>query len=229
MVSQTLSKRELAVEHFFEWPMIWITALLLPVIIIPTFYDLAPTWKSIFTSINIFIWVLFYLELFTKLVVSKSYIRTLKKNWLLVIILLSPALLVLRLFRVARLVRIVRLLRVQNVVKHARTNIKRLIYNIEYIFLTFIVFIAVSSFIMLEVESRSGGTITDFNDALWWAVITITTIGYGDIVPASINGRIFAAIVSLIGVVLFMTIIARITAIFVRDNKSLLKNSRKRA
>lgn len=220
MASQTLSKRELAVEHFFEWPMIWITVLLLPIVAIPAFYNLAPTFASLFKYANIFIWVLFYLELFTKLVVSENYLSTLKKNWLLVIILLSPALLILRLFRVARLVRIIRLFHLQSIVKHTRANVKRLIYNIEYIFLTFITFILISSFFILEVESRAGGAIVDYNDALWWAVITITTIGYGDIVPTSTEGRVFAAIVSLIGVVLFMTLIARITAIFVQDSRS---------
>ncbi|KAA9130977.1 ion transporter [Marinihelvus fidelis] len=40
----------------------------------------------------------------------------------------------------------------------------------------------------------------DIPTAMWWAVITITTVGYGDVVPVSNGGRIFAGVVSLVGI-----------------------------
>jgi voltage-gated potassium channel len=39
-------------------------------------------------------------------------------------------------------------------------------------------------------------------DALWWAVVTVTTVGYGDVVPVTAGGRFFAGIIAIIGVAL---------------------------
>ena len=49
-------------------------------------------------------------------------------------------------------------------------------------------------------------------DGLWWAVQTLTTVGYGDVVPASTAGRIIATIVMLNGIALLTVITAAVTA-----------------
>jgi voltage-gated potassium channel len=60
---------------------------------------------------------------------------------------------------------------------------------------------------MLETERHvPGAKITDFPDALWWAITTVTTVGYGDLTPVSDQGRLVAAAlmvggISLLGVV----------------------------
>jgi len=49
---------------------------------------------------------------------------------------------------------------------------------------------------------------------LWWAVQTVTTVGYGDIVPTHVGGRIVAAILMLVGIGLLSVVTAVITAAF---------------
>jgi voltage-gated potassium channel len=51
---------------------------------------------------------------------------------------------------------------------------------------------------VLEVAVDSG--INGFNNALWWAVVTVTTVGYGDIVPETTAGRLIGAALMLVGV-----------------------------
>lgn len=206
---------EKEIEAILEWPMIFLTFLLIPIITIPFVYSLSPFWSAVFYYSDIAIWIFFYLELFIKLLVSKSRLNTLKKNWFLLIILLIPTLRIFRLARLARLLRILRLLRLQSLVKRLSENVQNLITNLEFVVISLLVIILGSAFVMWQVEQQSGGSINSFGDALWWAVITITTVGYGDIVPTTSAGRLVGSVASLVGVILFMVIIAKITSVFV--------------
>jgi voltage-gated potassium channel len=61
--------------------------------------------------------------------------------------------------------------------------------------------LAVASILVLLFESRSpDANITTGGDALWWAVVTITTVGYGDRYPVTALGRITAVFVMFSGV-----------------------------
>jgi voltage-gated potassium channel len=49
-------------------------------------------------------------------------------------------------------------------------------------------------------------------DALWWGVVTLTTVGYGDVTPVTTEGRIAAMVLMLLGIGLFGAITATITS-----------------
>ncbi len=71
----------------------------------------------------------------------------------------------------------------------------------------------VSSLTMLDVERRApGALITTYPDALWWAVVTITTVGYGDVYPVTDIGRIIAVGVMLGGIALLGVVTATIAS-----------------
>jgi voltage-gated potassium channel len=52
----------------------------------------------------------------------------------------------------------------------------------------------------------------DFTDGIWYAIVTVTTVGYGDVVPQTANGRVFGAFLVLFGVVMFSLVTANIAA-----------------
>ncbi|XP_044067969.1 potassium voltage-gated channel, KQT-like subfamily, member 2a isoform X3 [Siniperca chuatsi] len=60
-----------------------------------------------------------------------------------------------------------------------------------------------ASFLVYSVEKESNDEFETYADALWWGLITLTTIGYGDKVPKTWNGRLLAATFSMIGVAFF--------------------------
>jgi voltage-gated potassium channel len=75
-------------------------------------------------------------------------------------------------------------------------------------------------------ESRlNSGMFSRLFDSFWWAFVTITTVGYGDRVPATVPGRILAIIVMLLGIVAISTLSGTIASIFVdrkiREGKGL--------
>ena len=66
--------------------------------------------------------------------------------------------------------------------------------------------------LMTAVDHENFGTL---GAGLWWAVQTVTTVGYGDLVPTSASGRILATLVMLLGLAFLSVITAAITSSFV--------------
>jgi len=63
---------------------------------------------------------------------------------------------------------------------------------------------------------------TDFSDALWWSLVTVTTVGYGDISPTTLGGRIVGVILMITGIGLLGILTATIASLFIEDQ--LLEN-----
>lgn len=66
-------------------------------------------------------------------------------------------------------------------------------------------------------------------DALWWCLVTVTTVGYGDVVPATIAGRIIAAVLMIIGIGLIGSLTTSLTAAFYSRNEAKQKKHSKDA
>ena len=69
-------------------------------------------------------------------------------------------------------------------------------------------------------HDREGASITTVGDAMWWAGVTATTIGYGDEVPVTTEGRTIAVALMLLGIALFAVLTAHIAAYYVRDERT---------
>jgi len=79
----------------------------------------------------------------------------------------------------------------------------------------------------------AGSNISGFGDALWWALVTTTTVGYGDFFPVTVTGRIVAGALMVVGISLIGVVTASVAAWFVRlttaesdqrDEASIAKN-----
>lgn len=60
---------------------------------------------------------------------------------------------------------------------------------------------------------------------LWWAIQTVTTVGYGDVVPKSVAGRLIASLVMLLGIGFLTVITATITATFIESKRRQLQGA----
>lgn len=82
---------------------------------------------------------------------------------------------------------------------------------------TFLVWISAASAFTIVEDVGVGGRYSSFFDALWWSLTTITTVGYGDIVPVTAIGRLVGGFCMFIGISMFGLITAQLAALLVKD------------
>ena len=128
----------------------------------------------------------------------------------------------LRLARLSRVARITRLLRgksKRDLVKDVLDNRGR--YAVFVTLLATMIVLAVSSVLVLQLESKSANAnIKTGGEALWWAVVTITTVGYGDYYPVTPGGRLVATVVMFCGVGIIGSLASILASVLVPTPKA---------
>jgi voltage-gated potassium channel len=118
-----------------------------------------------------------------------------------------------RLARIARIARIFRGLRATRLLTSMVLN-KRRQSTVLAATLLAVVLVVASSTAILHFEDQPDSNITTAPDALWWAFATITTVGYGDLYPKTVEGRLVAALLMTTGIALFGAFSAGLAAWF---------------
>ncbi len=182
-----------------------------------------PAWAQVFIDFEIFSVIVFTIEYGLRVwacVESPQYtdplwgrIRFMFSAWALVDLLaILPFYLTLfttdfGLLRILRLLRVVRLYRLTKY-SHALNMIQRAVQYtkeeliLSYTFLLFAMLIASSIIYYIEhpVQPEAFSSIPT---AMWWGVVTMTTLGYGDVYPITALGKLFGGFIAILGVALF--------------------------
>ena len=86
--------------------------------------------------------------------------------------------------------------------------------------LVFLLFIAVAALLMMALEGRTEGSpFADLFKALWFTVVTITTVGYGDISPSSVPAQVLSMVIMLVGIGLVGIITGSVASGLVESNR----------
>jgi voltage-gated potassium channel len=72
--------------------------------------------------------------------------------------------------------------------------------------------------VLLFEEKAKGSNIHSYPDALWWAIVTVTTVGYGDRYPVTAGGRAVAVVLMLVGIGLIGVLTATVASVFVKEH-----------
>ena len=80
------------------------------------------------------------------------------------------------------------------------------------------IFIAYISAVQITITERSveGSNIKNFGDGIWWAITTVTTVGYGDRYPTTSQGKVMAVGLMILGISLMGVVTASVAAWFVK-------------
>ena len=174
----------------------------------PAFVNpIPPSTQSLLSTVQWVIWIAFAADLIYGLFSAGDKVKYLKKHPLEVAAVLLPFLRPLRLMRVISFGG----LAIQKVAigRQFAITIKVFIASI---------FVAYVSAVQITITERvvEGSNIKNFGDGLWWAITTVTTVGYGDRYPTTTEGRFIAVALMIMGISLMGVITASVAAWFVK-------------
>jgi voltage-gated potassium channel len=187
-------------------PLTIAAVIWLPFLIIPLFVRLKGGVAATFDAVDYTIWALFVIEYLVKLWLAPArwgFVKTHKLDLAMV------ALPMLRRLARAGTVLSVGLKRARALLTH---------HNLHFVLLSVavIVFVAAGLEVAFEVNAK-GSNIHGFADALWWAVVTVTTVGYGDKFPVTAAGRGVAVVLMLVAIGLIGVLTATVASFFVGE------------
>lgn len=206
---------------FLNLTVIILTIYVLGALLIDTFFALPKETSLLLTYIDHAICIFFFIDFCIRFYKAENKLQFMRWGWvdLLSSIPMVDFLRVGRLLRLLRLMRIVRAFRTtQHLINHIFANkAEGGITSVALLAILLVIFSAIS---ILQVENAPNSNIKTAEDAIWWAYVTITTVGYGDKYPVTNEGRIIAAILITAGVGLFGTFTAYVASWFVAGNKN---------
>lgn len=198
--------------------IILLLALISVVLVIFGFMDVIDLHNPPYNIIDLMIWIVFIVDYLWRFFTSKEKFRFIIDNIfdLLAILPSNAIFTVFRLAKLTKLVKLTRLLRIIGLSEKLERKASRLLRTNGLLYIlyvnVFIVFVGSSIFSVVEEKA--------FSDSLWWTIVTVTTVGYGDIVPSSIFGKWLAIILMLVGIGTIGMLTSALTNFFVKENSN---------
>ena len=200
-------------DRLTELPLLLLSFIMIPVLLGPFLWEesFSTAERALFQTLDIFIWAIFAADFFLKFAVTPAKLNYLKRHWLEALTVLVPFLRPLRILRLvlfgARAIRAARRLA-----------------NVDFLIVYAIGIVVIAATVVAGVE-RGHDSINSFTDALWWSVVTATTVGYGDMTPITPVGRGMAVLLMLVGIGLFGGLTANFASTIFRTDDNVEANT----
>ncbi len=181
------------IQDRFEWPVVIAALLTVPLVVIQESNLRAP-WPEVARVLNWVTWGVFALETVVMLMVVPDRWRWLRRHVIdVLVVVITPPFAPAgwqsgRLFRLVRLLRLVRILALRRLLS---------LEGMRYAGMVAIGTVIIGGVVFASVEEKQGITTWD---GVWWAVTTVTTVGYGEIPVQSTGGRIIGITIMFVGI-----------------------------
>jgi voltage-gated potassium channel len=200
-----------------ELPMVVLAVLFVPVALSPYVLSLSAAAETALITATWMIWAAFTAEYAVKLYLAPDRRHMVRTHVLDLAIILLPF---LRPLRAVRGLRALRALHVGVAVGRAGVGVRRLLSRRGFsAFLAVVGALIIGGGLLAWAFERAhpDAEITSAADGVWWALVTATTVGYGDAVPLTGEGRGVAVLLMLVGISLLSVVTANIAAFFVEE------------
>jgi voltage-gated potassium channel len=204
----------------FDSLIIVLSIYVLIELMVDTFVKLPTEISNELEIIDTGICVIFLIDFFIEFYHAKNKLKFMKWGWIDLISCIPT----IGILRVGRLFRLVRLLRVLRAFRSTEILVKYIFKSkiqgtMTAVSVITVLIIISSSISILMVEKSPNSNIRTADDAMWWTMETITTVGYGDKYPVTGEGRLIGVVLMVSGVGLFGTYTAYIASLFLGEKK----------
>jgi voltage-gated potassium channel len=213
--------------QFSQAPMTALAFLMIPVLLVPLIRPLHGAVAISFDAADYLIWALFAADYGVRFKLAPDRPRFVRTHVFDLAVVVLPFLRPLRVLRALRGLGELRALRVLQASRlaaflgtgfgHARDIIRR--RGLHYVVGVVVAIMLAAAGLEVAFEAHAkGGTIHNYGDALWWSVVTVTSVGYGDESPVTTAGRVVAVVLMITGIALFGVVAASIASYFVEQD-----------
>ena len=181
-----------------RWQSIWNLPIFVAAVV-PLFV-ISPNTRWVQVVVGLGSWLVFAVDLVVQLRIDRSYLR--RRNGRIdlgIVVLTVPYYLIpgvaggSAILLLARLARLVRLLL-------ATTRLRRFAARLGKVAIVAGVVVVLGSLGAYQAEHKTNAEFATIGDALWWGIVTLTTVGYGDIVPKTTAGRFCGIAIMFTGI-----------------------------
>lgn len=172
-----------------------------------------------FFWLNHIVWFVFFLEFVVNFSLVNNRLRYFQQNWLNLVIVIIAFPWIEWSNEWAIIIRSLRLLLLMRFMVSFFEDVTSLLKKNHFgqILIGFMFLVIGAGGIFVYIEDRP------FIDGIWYAIVTITTVGYGDVVPQTENGRIFGTILIVFGVLFFSLVTANFSAFLIGSDQRKLE------
>lgn len=209
-------------------PLVTLAIGTLPIILLELAFDRLSESDRVFVAVvNLVVLVAFAVDFVVEIVLCKKRVLYLKKEWSSPVIVITqvlalvPALHAFGALRALRGLQVLAVvLRVLGLSGSTRNEVRRLLRtraaSVALGTAAFTVISSAVAFTLVE-DVGKGRRVESFFDAVWWAISTVTTVGYGDVYPLTGVGRAIATVTMLVGISSLAIVTARIAQFLIRE------------
>jgi len=202
-------------RKLYEPLMSFLAFAVLIIVILEVSIKLDPAVINLFSIIDTMVLVIFAFDYFFRFFKAKNKLKFIKSNIidLIAIIPFSP---VFRIARLAKLINLVKVFTINKVLAYLLRSSKKLDSffktNHFYLVLAIIVVIIVTGSVLISLIEG-----LDFGNAVWWSIVTFSTVGYGDISPKTAMGKVIAVILMFSGIGFIGVFTGTVATFFMKD------------
>lgn len=180
------------------------------VVMLDSVRELHIEYRTFFQYAEWFFTIIFTIEYAVRIYVSRKRIRYVRSfygiidllsilpTYLSLILAGSHYLLVIRVLRLLRVFRILKLSRYLRASEVLAVSLKQSRYKITVFFEVVLAMVIIMGSLMYLIEGPENG-FTSIPKSIYWAIVTLTTVGFGDITPQTVVGQFFASLIMILG------------------------------
>lgn len=213
--------------------------LSLPLVFVESLPNLHPTFKLVLTILELVLTAFFTLEYIARVYCSPNKRKYIFSFFGIVDFLATfppyvffflPSARYLILFRTFRLTRVFRVFKLFSFINEGyllMESLRKSLKKILVYFLFVLILVTCLGTLMFIIEQGEEGTgFTDVGTSIYWAIVTMTTVGYGDITPVTLVGRLLAAFIMLLGYTIIAVPTGIVSATFIDETQKKVQHGR---